>query len=177
MPHTPVAWQRLGFLLGDDMKHGMNRTPTHISWKQMHGRCRNPKTKSWADYGGRGIRVCERWSGRDGFTNFLADLGARPSLSHTIDRIDNDGHYEPGNCRWSVRVEQNRNRRSNAWIEHNGERKTIAEWAESAPVSPQLLRTRLVRYGWTFDRAMTTPPMFTPRPHTKKPARERSRAG
>ena len=79
----------------------------------MKHRCSSPKNKQWKDYGGRGIRVCPRWFGVDGLVNFLADMGPRPSLAHQLDRLDNDGNYEPENCCWSLRTVQCRNRRSN----------------------------------------------------------------
>jgi hypothetical protein len=135
------------------IKHGMSRTPVNMVWRAMRDRCVNPNNKSFANYGGRGIRVCERW---DSFENFLADMGSR-SNGYSIDRIDNDGNYEPGNCRWTTTKQQMNNQRRNRVLEFNGESKTIAQWAESTGIKWLTLRQRLDRYGWTIERALTTP--------------------
>ena len=89
--------------------HGMTGTLEHTSWDQMRQRCMNPKHHAWKDYGGRGITVCSEWM--NSFESFFRDMGRRPSVKYSLDRIDNDGNYEPGNCRWADWATQNRNRR------------------------------------------------------------------
>lgn len=111
-PHSEETKAKLATYTGERgsaYKHGWAKTPTYVTWKSMAGRCYDPRNASYPLYGGRGITVCERW--RDDFLNFLADMGERPSLDHSIDRIDGDGNYEPGNCRWATRAEQNANRK------------------------------------------------------------------
>jgi len=94
---------------GNGCRHGHYGSPTYVSWKKMKQRCSDPNDVGHPRYGGRGITVCERWLGPDGFVNFLADMGERPE-GKTLDRIDPDGNYEPGNCRWATPKEQRANR-------------------------------------------------------------------
>lgn len=104
---------------GDQSKtHGMTYTSEYTTWLSMKDRCLRTKNKKYKDYGGRGITVCERW--RDSFENFLADMGRKPSANLSIDRINNDGNYEPGNCRWATQLEQVRNRRPRSGFSNKG---------------------------------------------------------
>jgi hypothetical protein len=117
-------------------------------------RCTDPTHKSFKDYGGRGIKVCERWLK---FENFLADVGLRPSPLHSIDRFpNNNGNYEPGNVRWATDTEQQNNRRNNRLVEWNGETHTIAEWAALRGLNHGALLKR-IDAGWDPERAMTLP--------------------
>lgn len=130
------------------------RWPTeHVIWRTMIARCHNPHAKDWRNYGGRGIAVCPRW--REDFSAFLADMGARPSVAHSIDRTDNGGNYEPANCRWATLRQQARNRRSSRFLTFNGETRTIIEWAEVLSIGPKALLYRLKH--WTIEAAMTLP--------------------
>ena len=90
-------------------KHGLSKAPEYRSWARMIHRCYFPQDNKFKYYGDRGVTVCERW--RDSFEDFLADMGKKPSLKHTIDREDTNGNYEPGNCKWATYSQQNKNRR------------------------------------------------------------------
>ena len=108
-------------------KHGLTASPEARIWSTMKQRCMNPNNASFSEYGGRGIRVCDRWA--DSFESFLADMGPRPSPRHSIDRIKNDKGYEPANCRWATRSEQNSNTRRNVFVFDGAETVTLTEWA------------------------------------------------
>lgn len=136
--------------------HGMSQSREHLIWRQMIARCSNPKHNRYTRYGGRGIVVCDRWLGQDGFAAFYKDMGPCPSSDHQIDRLDNDGDYQPDNCRWATRKEQARNRRNNHHLVVDGVSKTIAEWAEDMDVKQHMIICRL-RRGWSERRAVLTP--------------------
>ena len=114
----------------------MRRLAEYAVWKMMRQRCENPNLPAFSDYGGRGITVCDRWKGRDGFANFVADMGRRPSPKHTIDRIDVDGPYAPWNCRWATRLQQAANKRNNVFVLYDGERMVLSEAARRAGLKP-----------------------------------------
>lgn len=129
------------------------KDPVYIVWLTMHQRCTYPKHKSFKDYGGRGITICERWND---FSNFLADMGERPHRK-TIGRIDNDGNYEPGNCEWQTHSEQARNRRNTPYLTAFGETKPLLEWAEQYGMRADTLKFRVKRSGYSAECALTTP--------------------
>jgi hypothetical protein len=133
--------------------HGMFGTPEYSCWAAMKQRCFNPKSSVWHRYGGRGIKVCERWIV---FENFLSDMGPKPSLDHSIDRIDNDGDYEPRNCKWSTQKEQCDNRANSILVEFNGETKTMRQWSDKTGLGYRLIAKR-IKSGWSPERALTTP--------------------
>lgn len=119
----------------------------------MKGRCTNPNYHNFKYWGGRGIKVCDRWI--DSFENFYEDMGPKPRKSYTIDRIDNDGDYCKENCRWASRKTQLRNSRHNKMITWNGETRCVNEWAEILNIHPKTLSVRIQR--WDLERAMTEP--------------------
>jgi hypothetical protein len=140
------------------LRHGHARrgaiSAEYAVWHSMINRCTKPRHKSWPRYGGRGVRVCNRWSN---FERFLADMGRRPSPAHQLDRYpDNDGNYEPDNCRWALPVENARNRSTNVKIAALGQVRCVTEWAELTGITPQAIRRRIAR-GWDAARAATTP--------------------
>lgn len=132
--------------------HGCSNTITQRSWTEMKRRCLSPHRRGYKNYGGRGIKVCDRWlrgdGAKTGFHCFLEDMGERPSLQHQLDRIDNNGNYEPANCRWATRQEQMMNRQRTIKVELNGEQLSIAEAAEKTGLTTAALYTRL-RKGLT----------------------------
>ena len=134
--------------------HGMARSREYKSWDAMLGRCYRTTDSEYRNYGERGIAVCDRW--RNSFEAFLEDMGPRP-IKTTLDRYpDNDGSYEPNNCRWATPTEQGRNTRANRLVEFDGRTQCMSAWAEESGMSIQALYQRLKR-GWSIERALTEP--------------------
>jgi hypothetical protein len=132
----------------------MSRTAIYRRWKGMLRRCDTPSMSGYENYGGRGIRVCDSW--RLSFMAFLNDMGEPPTGEHSIERIDNDGNYEPGNCRWATKKEQCANRRSSVVLTHNGVSDTLTNWANRTGMNPMTLWNR-IRLGWSPEMALETP--------------------
>ena len=130
--------------------------PEYAALRDAVQRCTNRRCASWPRYGGRGIRVCERWLGPAGFDHFWDDMGPRPSPQHSIDRIDNDGNYEPANCRWATVRKQNRNTRANHRITIDGETMCLSAWCERYGVPLRRTSGRLAG-GWDPFVALTAP--------------------
>ena len=135
-------------------KYGKCRGRIYVTWKNMIKRCHNPASPQYANYGGRGIYVCDRWRGD--FIAFVEDMGEKPSPSHSLDRINNDGPYSPENCRWATRKEQSNNTRFNVYLDVRGKRQTVSQWAREAGIPPYIVYGRL-RAGWSAERALFEP--------------------
>lgn len=134
--------------------HGMSRTNIYKSWVSMVQRCTNPNTQSWANYGQRGIRVCERWLD---FKNFYEDMGDPPFPLASIERENNNGNYEPGNVKWASKAEQNRNQRSNILVTMNGKTQVLKDWCDELGMPYTTVKARIKRLGMMPEEALTTP--------------------
>lgn len=161
LPHALVSGNtsscgclRIERLRAAVVTHGLShKIPEYGQWRRMIQRCTDPNVPEYARYGGRGITVCTEWLD---FGQFLSDMGRRPDQKATLERLDNDRGYEPGNVRWATRKEQARNTATNHRLTFNDETLSMAEWSERTGVPYYRLRSRL-RYGWTVERALTEP--------------------
>lgn len=148
-------------------RHGLTESREYNSWCGMKNRCYNTKSKKYPIYGARGITMCHRWF--NSFDEFYEDMGQKPSISHSIDRVDNNGNYDCGkcddchsrgvfncNCRWATAKQQGRNTRSNRYFDYNGKRLMLVELSEISGFSVSLIRLR-INSGMTLDEALTTP--------------------
>jgi hypothetical protein len=147
-------------------KHGMYRSPEYKIWTQMIQRCHNLKSDSYEDYGARGVSVCDRW--RESFEAFYADLGPRPSTSHSLERNQVNGNYEPGNVRWATSCEQARNKRSNIFVTVDGQQMVLADACDKLGLNKKTVAKR-IHMGWSPERAISVPidPRFRSRTHAR----------
>lgn len=139
-------------------KHGFSRTKLFYVYQGMHSRCEKTSHKMYERYGGRGISVCEEWSGKDGFINFYnwaIENGYKERLQ--VDRINNNGNYEPSNCRWVTCYENLMNKSNTLFYEYKGQKKTLKDWAEETGIPYKRLRARIKECGWCFEKAIKTP--------------------
>ena len=138
-------------------KHGAaikgQLTPEYQAWRKMKARCTNPNNKDYPRYGGRGIKVFEGWL--NDFQAFYDHIGDKPSKEHSIDRIDNDKHYEPGNVRWATPVEQANNTEKTLMISHQGVTKSLTDWARVTGIRKTTIWNRLNKLGWSAERSLT----------------------
>ena len=130
--------------------------PLYGIWSRMIDRCENPKDKKYEYYGGRGITVCDEWHNFFNFVKWSDSVGGRPE-GFTLDRINNDGNYEPSNCRWATRFQQSTNKSSNIVLDFNGESKTLVEWSISTGIKWYVLWNRY-KSGWSVEKILSTPP-------------------
>ena len=129
--------------------------PDYSVFRSMMARCFNKNLSQYHYYGGRGITVCDRWMS-GGFWVFNSDMGDRPALDYTLDRIDSNGNYEPSNCRWATRVQQGRNKRNNRLLVYQGRTLPLSEWAEILKMSESIIDSR-IRRGWSVEKCFETP--------------------
>lgn len=152
--HSTVSCGCYRIDFGKERKtHGMKGTRLYRIWTGMKDRCCNPNSKYWDKYGGRGINVCEEWKNSfESFYEWSINNGYTSKL--TLDRADNDGDYDPNNCRWATYKEQENNRRNNVYLEYGGKKLTAQEWGEFLGIKPSIIRQRVL-YGWDIERALT----------------------
>ena len=132
-------------------KHGYSDTLEYRAWASMRQRCNNKNSKSYKYYGGRGIGICKRW---DDFSKFKKDMGKKPSLKHTLDRIDNNGNYEPSNCRWATMEQQANNKSNTVFLKYNGKCLSISQWAAELGIYNSTI-CRRIKKGWSIERALS----------------------
>lgn len=130
-------------------KHGQSKNRRYNVWASIVDRCENPNSPDYHHYGGRGIKICERW--RNSVEDFIQDMGEQPSPKHSVDRINTNGDYEPSNCRWATQKEQTRNMRRNHMLTWEGKTQCISAWAEELNVPRSRFHDRL-KLGWSVEK-------------------------
>ena len=153
--YSKADWFKHMFTSTDDVLYKKLRKTYH----HMNQRCSNQNDNAYAHYGGRGIKVCDRWQeiGGDGFKNFALDMGSPMETKLSIDRIDNDGDYTPDNCRWADRNTQANNTTRNVYYRYKGKKMTLTNISRDLGVKHQAMFQRIHAYGWTIDKAVNTP--------------------
>lgn len=149
--------RELGGKSNPNYRHGKSGSTELYAWGSMIARCYRKTSDRFIRYGGRGITVCDRWLNENGFKNFLEDMGEKPSKDHSLGRIDNDANYTPENCRWETAKQQRSNRSDNHLITFRGETLPAFQWAKKTGIPSNVIRPRILKYGWTVERALTTP--------------------
>lgn len=136
------------------LQHGLSRTPEYHAWAGIRHRCLNPSSQAYENYGGRGITICPEW--RDDVVEFVKAVGQRPSPAHSLERVDNDRGYEPGNVRWATAMEQTYNRRNSRKLHYRGELRTMDSLAKEFGIKYTTLLRRVDDWGWDLERALNT---------------------
>lgn len=135
--------------------HGMSKTPIYRKWSMMKTRCNNPKRDHYQWYGGKGIKICKEWHKFENFYSWAMENGYRDDL--TIERIDINKDYEPSNCKWIPLKYQAYNKTNTHWITFNGKTQSLTEWSHELGWNPWVLKTRINKYHWSIEKALTTP--------------------
>jgi hypothetical protein len=143
-------------LIKRNTKHGLCHSHIWYVHQALNERCKKSNNIGYSRYGGRGITVCDEWSGPEGFIKFVEDMGMPPSDTHQIDRIDNNKGYFPENCRWVTPTENGRNKRNNILLTLGDKTQCTSAWSEELGISGATLRAR-VRYGWSDEEVLTRP--------------------
>ena len=151
--HTPKGDKHHAYIHGHTMDG--KRSKEWRAWRGMIARCKYPSIERYPHYGGRGITVCGQWL--DSFENFLADIGIAPSPDHSLNRIDNDGNYEPGNVNWVTNSEQIKNSSKVRLITFQGRTMNLSDWSLETGINRQTIQMRLDKYGWSIPDALTKP--------------------
>lgn len=140
-----------------NLTHGMSNTRVYCCWENMKSRCENERSDDYHNYGGRGIKLCKRWAD---FSLFHADMGDPPTDNHSLDRIDVNGDYEPGNVRWASPAEQARNKRNNRFITYDNKTMCVEDWAKEVGFSSGAIISGRIKMGWSVEDSLTRPVAF-----------------
>ena len=151
MTRTVSPYAQTAAASAANITHGLSKSRIYRLWKGMIARCKYKNSPNFPNYGGRGIKVCKRW---ENFENFLCDMG-RPPEGYQLDRINNDGDYEPSNCRWVTVKDNSRNRRTNRNITFFGVTKCITDWAGDIGITRSALYRRIDILSWPLEKALT----------------------